>query len=119
MNRHIPLIFLAGLTATILAPALAGAQAPPRAKMQVAPKAEQVDPKACGQGRATVGQGGGLDIQKQPGTTLSDKLAQSNGVICPPAGVDSEIREPAPPGGAMPVIPPPGSPGGNPNVQPK
>jgi hypothetical protein len=119
MDRQIPLLFVAGLTAVILSSAPVRAQAPPRDKMQVAPKAEQVDPKACGQGRATVGQGGGLDIQKQPGATLSDKLAQSNGVICPPSGVDSEIREPAPPGGSMPVIPPPGSPGGNPNVQPK
>jgi hypothetical protein len=119
MNRQIPLLFFTTLTVAILSPALARAQAPPRNTMQVAPKAEQVDPKACGQGRATVGQGGGLDVQKQPGATLSDKPAQSNGVICPPAGVDSEIREPAPPGGAMPVIPPPGSPGGNPNVQPK
>jgi len=117
MNRQIPLFLLAGVAAACLSPAFA--QAPPRDATQVAPKAEQVDPKACAQGRATVGQGGGLDVQKQPGATLSDKLAQSNGVICPPAGVDSEIREPAPPGGPMPVIPPPGSPGGNPNVQPK
>ena len=58
-------------------------------------------------------------MQKQPGDTLSDKLAQSGGVICPPAGVDPEIHEPTPPGGPMPVIPPPGSPGGDPSVQPK
>ena len=84
----------------------------------MAPKAEQTDPKACATGNATVGEGG-LDVQKQPGANLSDKLAQSNGVICPPPGVDPEIHEPTPPGGSMKVIPPPGTPGGNPNVQPK
>ena len=50
---------------------------------------------------------------------LSDRLADSKGVICPPAGVDPEIRKPPPEGGALRIIPPPGSPGGDPNVQPK
>lgn len=50
---------------------------------------------------------------------LSDKLANSNGVICPPAGVDPEMHVPPPGGGDIKVIPPPGSPGGNQNVQPK
>lgn len=49
---------------------------------------------------------------------LSDKLAQSNGVICPP-NVDPGMKAPTPNAGKMPVIPPPGGPGGNPNVQPK
>jgi hypothetical protein len=53
-----------------------------------------------------------------PNQSLSDKLAQSNGVICPPK-VDRAIKAPTPNAGKMPVIPPPGSPGGNPNVQPK
>jgi hypothetical protein len=55
------------------------------------------------------------------GTTLSDKLNRSDGVIKPPAGVDPEIHAPVPEGktGRMPVIPPPGSPGGNPDVDPK
>ena len=52
------------------------------------------------------------------GTNLSEKLAQSDGVLCPP-NVDPGIRAPTPEAGRMPVIPPPGSPGGNPNVQPK
>ncbi|MEA2875943.1 MAG: hypothetical protein QOF14_1139 [Hyphomicrobiales bacterium] len=51
--------------------------------------------------------------------TLSDQLAESKGVICPPAGVDAGIQQRPPEGGAMKVIPPPGSPGGNPSVQPK
>lgn len=50
---------------------------------------------------------------------LSDKLADSKGVICPPAGIDQKIERPAPGGGELKVVPPPGSPGGNPNVQPK
>jgi hypothetical protein len=50
---------------------------------------------------------------------LSDKLAQSKGVICPPAGVDREMQVTPPSGGQLRVIPPPGTPGGDPNVQPK
>jgi hypothetical protein len=49
---------------------------------------------------------------------LSNKLSQSNGVICPP-DVDQGMKAPTPNTGTMPVIPPPGSPGGNQNVQPK
>ena len=56
----------------------------------------------------------------QPGNSenLSDKLAQSGGVICP-QNVDPAIKAPTPNTGDKPVIPPPGSPGGNQNVQPK
>jgi hypothetical protein len=50
---------------------------------------------------------------------LGDKLAKSDAVLCPPAGVDPEIRAPTPDSGNMPVIPPPGSPGGDPSVRPK
>jgi hypothetical protein len=50
---------------------------------------------------------------------LADKLARSGGVLCPPPGVDPEIRAPTPGAGNTPVIPPPGSPGGNPDVRPK
>jgi hypothetical protein len=61
---------------------------------------------------ATVGSG-------QGGSNLSDKLANSNGVICPPSGVDPQMRKPAPGGGQMPVIPPPGTPGGDQKTIPK
>ncbi len=56
----------------------------------------------------------------QPGNSenLSDKLAQSGGVLCP-QNIDPSIHAPTPPTRDKPVIPPPGSPGGNPNVQPK
>ena len=50
---------------------------------------------------------------------LGDKLARSDGVLCPPAGVDPEMRAPAPDTGKTPVIPPPGSPGGDPTIRPK
>lgn len=54
-----------------------------------------------------------------PNSNLSDKLADSNGVICPPAGVDPDIRVRPREGGDIIIIPPPGSPGGDPTVQPK
>src|SRR3981189_720509 len=50
---------------------------------------------------------------------LGDKLARSDGVLCPPSGVDPEIRAPTPDTGNTPVIPPPGSPGGAPAIRPK
>ena len=56
--------------------------------------------------------------QGDPSKTLSEKLDQGGGVICPP-NVDPGIKAPAPDTGKMPVIPPPGSPGGDPKVQPK
>jgi hypothetical protein len=50
---------------------------------------------------------------------LGDKLAKSDGILCPPAGVDPQMRAPTPDAGNMPVIPPPGSPGGDPTIRPK
>jgi hypothetical protein len=47
---------------------------------------------------------------------LGDRLAKSNGVLCPPAGVDPEMRAPAPDVGNTPVVRPPG---GDPNLRPK
>jgi hypothetical protein len=120
MGRDIRLLGLAALTAVILTPAFAAAQAPPQTQAPISPKTEQLDPKACAQHQqATVGKGGDVDMQKPAGQSLSDRLARSDGVICPPANVDPEIKAPTPPGGAMPVIPPPGSPGGDPSVAPK
>jgi hypothetical protein len=66
------------------------------------------------------------DVKGEPPTvggggsqSLSDKLAQSEGVICPPAGVDREMQVAPPDGGKLKVIPPPGTPGGDQSVQPK
>ena len=50
---------------------------------------------------------------------LGDKLARSDGVLCPPPGVDPEMHAPTPDAGKTPVIPPPGSPGGDPTIRPK
>jgi hypothetical protein len=60
----------------------------------------------------------GCTPQERSNQTLSQKLDQTNGVICPP-DVDPAINAPTPNAGKTPVIQPPGSPGGNPNVQPK
>ena len=56
--------------------------------------------------------------QERSNQTLSEKLGQTHGVICPP-DIDRGMKAPTPDVGKTPVIPPPGSPGGNPNVQPK
>ena len=50
---------------------------------------------------------------------LSDQLAESKGVICPPTGIDPGLAVPPVGGGRMRVIPPPGTPGGDPGIQPK
>jgi hypothetical protein len=55
----------------------------------------------------------------QSNEPLGDKLAKSDGVLCPPAGVDPQMRAPTPETGNTPVIPPPGSPGGDPTIRPK
>jgi hypothetical protein len=54
-----------------------------------------------------------------PPDNLSNRLALSDGVICPPPSVDPDIKLPTPQGGRTPVIPPPGSPGGDPTIRPK
>jgi len=116
MDRPIKILALA---AALMMPALAAAQAPPQAKSAGAPQKEVRDPDACKNARSTVGQGGDLSVQKSKDKSLSDQLAQSNGVICPPQDIDPDMKAPTPQGGPMPVIPPPGSPGGNTHVQPK
>jgi hypothetical protein len=62
------------------------------------------DDKACSQ-------------EERTNKTLSEKLDQTAGVICPP-DIDPAIKAPTPNAGKTP-IPPPGSPGGDPTVQPK
>lgn len=59
--------------------------------------------------------------QDEANKPLGDTLARSDGVLCPPAGIDPEMHTPPPnpSGSTMPVIPPPGSPGGDPNTRPK
>lgn len=70
-------------------------------------------------GTPPVGTTGEAESGVAPPDNLSDRLARADGVICPPPGVDPEIRLPTPDTGRTPVIPPPGSPGGDPSIRPK
>ena len=119
MDRDFRGVSLAALAVAVLTPVLAAAQAPPKAGPPIAPRTEQLDSNTCGRDRATVGEGGTFETKNADGRNLSERLAQSGGVICPPSQVDPAIKAPTPPGGSMQVIPPPGSPGGDPNVVPK
>ena len=108
----------------IAAPGIAVAQAPPA---PATPPAQTAPPQPSRAASCTP-----MQQPQRPGTAapegtttgqarepLGDKLARSDGVLCPPAGVDPEIRAPTPDTGNTPVIPPPGSPGGDPSVRPK
>jgi len=100
----------------------AAAQAPPTVTTPPAPTAIASADDCAPNAKSTMPR-----PNHEPGTTtgqaaepLGDKLARSEGVLCPPPGLDPEIRAPTPPNaGNTPVIPPPGSPGGNPEVRPK
>jgi hypothetical protein len=118
MTKHAFLLYF-GLMASI---GMAAAQAPPTPATPPA----QADPPSTASNcapikpvppRGTIAPEG--TTTGQAGELLSDKLAKSDGVLCPMADVDPEIRAPTPDAGNMPVIPPPGSPGGNPNLRPK
>jgi hypothetical protein len=98
------------------------------ASAQSPPQTTQPDPKACAPGEERLEPA--PNTPEQPGTTgragtpnekpdtPSDKLARTDGVICPP-NLDPEIRTPAPDAGTMRVVPPPGTPGGKSDVRPK
>ena len=80
-----------------------------------------IDPKGCAPSERLQTDGKATDPkmpEAKAGEPLSDKLARTDGVICPP-NVDQGMKATTPNTGKMPVIPPPGSPGGNPDVQPK
>jgi hypothetical protein len=98
--------------ALALLPALAAAQAPPTSKPQPAPPATPSLTNQCANPTppATTGQGD-AEVPKPDGSNLTEKLAQSNGVLCPPEHGDRGIQAPTPQGGRMPVIKPPGTPG--------
>jgi hypothetical protein len=117
---------VATFTAAALAvPTLAQARAPATPTTPPPPTAIQNHPDAngdCAPSKLS-------NPNTRPGVTtgqsqsdsapLSDRLAAGNGILCPPSGVDPEIRAPTPDTGKMPVIPPPGSPGGDTKVRPK
>ena len=103
---------------------VAGAQAPPSPATppaRTAPpspeRAVNCAPMPPGRQSGTVVPDGATTGQRTE--PLGDKLARSDGVLCPPAGVDPEMHAPAPDVGKTPVIPPPGSPGGDPTIRPK
>jgi hypothetical protein len=104
-------------TALLMTLSAAGAQAPPTPTTPPEPTVPPSPSRAGDCARHDRGADG--STTRQTGQALADKLARSDGVLCPPSGVDPEIRAPAPDGGRMPVIPPPGSPGGDPTVRPK
>ena len=84
------------------------------ANAQTSPSAEPR--KDCPPG--TSANAPGLNSSSNSKGTLSDQLAASKGIICPPS-VDPHMQQKPPEGGAMKVVPPPGSPGGDQSVQPK
>ena len=79
----------------------------------------QPDLKACNPGeRLQQSDSGPKAPASTTGENLSDKLARTDGVICPP-NTDPDIRVRTPETGKTPVIPPPGSPGGDQSIRPK
>jgi hypothetical protein len=97
---------------------VAHAQSPPtKSPAPVAPTASTgCAPSQAAPNQGTFAPGETTAQNREP---LGDKLARSDGVLCPPAGVDREIRAPTPETGNTPVIRPPGSPGGDQSVRPK
>ena len=88
-------LFAAPLRAQSPEPAVPAQPAPPK-----------LDPKACADGdRLRMGDTVGSAPAPED---LTDKLARTDGVICPPLGLDPHIRAPAPRTESdMPVIEPP------------
>ena len=122
MTKKIPIAMSAAL---VLLPAVSFAQAPPAPstpQAQTAPPSPDRATTNCVPTEAVPHEGTvaprGTTTGRAP-ESLGDRLAKSDGVLCPPPGVDPEMHAPTPQGGAMKVIPPPGSPGCDPSVRPK
>jgi hypothetical protein len=111
--------------ALIAASSAAIAQAPPAPATppaQTAPAASARAGSNCAPTQTTAqGNIAPRGTTGQSNEPLGDKLAKSDGVLCPPSGVDPEMHAPTPNAGESntPVIPPPGSPGGDQSVRPK
>ena len=115
-----PALFLSCVL--IAASGTAAAQAPPAPATPPARTAPPAPDHAAGCAPTQTTPQGNIapnDTTTAAQAPLGDKLAKSDGVLCPPAGVDPEMRAPTPETGNMPVIPPPGSPGGDPTIRPK
>ena len=125
-GRFVPMQMNRALVISCVVLASAGsalAQAPPTRStpaQQTAPPAadrpQNCAPMEKGAHPGAVAEGQTTGQSHEP---LGDKLARSDGVLCPPAGVDPEIRARTPDAGKTPVIPPPGSPGGDQTIRPK
>lgn len=118
-----PILALSCALASV--PSLAAAQAPPSPATPLAqtapPNPDRADAN-CAPTRARPLNGGIAPRDSttgQAGESLGERLAKSDGVLCPPPGVDPQMHAPTPDTGTMPVIPPPGGRGGDPNVRPK
>jgi hypothetical protein len=119
---RVPFAFVvcAALALPTASPAQAPTKPPANDTESSTPKGKPTPNDPCAQGQATVGSGNQVVAPNaKKDQTLSDHLAQSGGVICPPPAVDPAIKAPTPETGNMPVIKPPGSPGGDQSVQPK
>ena len=98
--------------------AFAASAQPPPAQKPAEPQQETRDPKACVNARAELNEKGDVAVRDPKDQSLSEQLAKSDGVICPPAAVDPAIKAPTPDTGSnTPVIPPPGA--NDPTIRPK
>jgi hypothetical protein len=102
----------------VIATAVIGTMSTLPAQAQTAP-APARSPSALAQRECEPGTNAPTLGEQDPTRNLSDRLAQSKGVICPPHDIDPQMDAPPPAegGGKMPFIAPPG--GGNPNAQPR
>lgn len=106
LHKHL----IAAAVAGAVSSGMALAQAPKERAVPTQPQPPKLDPKACSDRDRlklgdTVETDGHTPRSEEP---LSDKLARTGSVICPPLGLDPHIRAPAPhTGSEMPVIPPP------------
>ena len=116
MNRNTTRILRTGVACAmalaLLTPISSRAQTP-EPGVPAQPQAPKLDPKACAD-RDRLRQGDTVGKATAP-DNLTDTLARTDGVICPPPGLDPHIRAPAPRTGSdMPVIEPPATPDGTP-----
>jgi hypothetical protein len=80
---------------------------PMRAQQPQQPETPKLDPKACAdRDRLTLGDIHEPKAKETTGSTPGEKLARTDGVICPPPHLDPDINAQAPGGGRTPVIPP-------------
>lgn len=120
MRPSLAFVICAALALPAASLAQAPAKPPPSDTDAPAAKGKPGGNDPCAQGRASVGSGSEVVAPNaKTDQSLSDHLADSGGVICPPPAVDPAIKAPTPDTGRMPVIPPPGTPGGDQSVQPK